>query len=29
MGALTLRGVGKTFGKTDVIRGVDLDVADG
>ena len=29
MGALTLRAVTKSFGKTDVIKGVDLDVKDG
>ena len=29
MGALTLSGVRKSFGKTDVIKGVDLTVADG
>ena len=29
MGALALRGVAKAFGKTDVIKGVDLDVEDG
>jgi multiple sugar transport system ATP-binding protein len=29
MGALTLTGVKKSFGKTDVIKGVDLTVADG
>lgn len=29
MGALTLNGVTKSFGKTDVIKGVDLTVADG
>lgn len=29
MGALTLTGVTKSFGKTDVIKGVDLTVADG
>ena len=29
MGALTLRAVAKSFGQTEVIKGVDLDVADG
>jgi multiple sugar transport system ATP-binding protein len=29
MGTLTLTSVTKTFGKTDVIQGVDLDVAEG
>ena len=29
MGALTLRNVSKSFGSTDVIQGVNLDVADG
>ena len=29
MGALTLTGVTKSFGKTDVIKGVDLTVGDG
>ncbi len=29
MGALTLRGVAKAFGKTEVIKGVDLDVGEG
>ncbi|RJL05826.1 ATP-binding cassette domain-containing protein [Paracoccus aestuarii] len=29
MGALTLSGVTKSFGRTDVIKGVDLEVADG
>jgi multiple sugar transport system ATP-binding protein len=29
MGALTLQNVTKSFGKTDVIKGVDLDVRDG
>ena len=29
MGSLTLRGIAKRFGKVEVIRGVDLDVADG
>ena len=29
MGALTLTQVTKSFGKTDVIKGVDLEVADG
>ncbi|TNC73286.1 ABC transporter ATP-binding protein [Rubellimicrobium roseum] len=29
MGALDLRGVAKSFGKTPVIKGVDLSVADG
>ena len=29
MGALTLSQVTKSFGKTDVIKGVDLTVKDG
>jgi multiple sugar transport system ATP-binding protein len=29
MGQVTLRGLRKRFGATDVIRGVDLDIADG
>jgi multiple sugar transport system ATP-binding protein len=29
MGALTLRGLRKSFGRTDVIKGVDLTVRDG
>ena len=29
MGALTLSAVTKSFGKTDVIKGVDLEVQDG
>ena len=29
MASVTLRGVRKVFGKTEVIKGVDLDVADG
>ena len=29
MGALTLKNVTKSFGKTDVIQGVDLEVNDG
>ena len=29
MGALTLRNLTKSFGKTEVIRGVDLEVGDG
>ena len=29
MAAVTLRGVTKSFGETPVIRGVDLDIADG
>ena len=29
MGALTLRGITKSFGKTDVIKGINLDVAEG
>ncbi|MGL6109653.1 MAG: ABC transporter ATP-binding protein [Rubrivivax sp.] len=29
MGQVSLRGIRKSYGKVDVIRGVDLDVADG
>ena len=29
MTSLTLRNIKKRFGKTEVIRGVDLDVEDG
>jgi multiple sugar transport system ATP-binding protein len=29
MGQVTLRGIRKSFGTVDVIRGIDLDVADG
>ena len=29
MGALTLQGLRKSFGKTEIIKGVDLQVADG
>ena len=29
MGQVLLRGIRKSYGKVDVIRGVDLDVADG
>jgi multiple sugar transport system ATP-binding protein len=29
MGQVTLRGIRKSYGKVDVIKGVDLDVADG
>ena len=29
MGQVSLRGVRKSYGKVDVIKGVDLDVADG
>jgi multiple sugar transport system ATP-binding protein len=29
MGQVSLRGVRKSYGKTDVIRGIDLDVRDG
>ena len=29
MASVTLRGVRKSFGKTEIIKGVDLDVADG
>lgn len=29
MGSLTLQGIQKSFGKTDVLSGIDLDIADG
>ena len=29
MASIRLRGVQKSFGKTDVIKGIDLDIEDG